>query len=82
MLTNNFTAKEIIENENLAQVSDENQLSNVVKTIIKEYPEEVEKYKAGKKTLFGFFMGKVMETLKGKSNPKILKNVLIEILEN
>lgn len=82
MLTNNFTAKEIIENENLAQVSDENQLSNVVKTIIKEYPEEVEKYKAGKKTLFGFFMGKVMQTLKGKSNPKILKNILIEILEN
>ena len=47
-----------------------------------EIKRTAKKYKAGKKTLFGFFMGKVMETLKGKSNPKILKNVLIEILEN
>ena len=82
MLNNNLDPKEIIQNENLAQVSDANQLTDVVKSIIKKYPTEVEKYKSGKKALFGFFMGKVMENLKGKSNPKILKNVLTEILDN
>jgi len=81
MLTNNLDAEEIIDIENLSQVSDENQLLQVVNDIIKNHSNELEKYRSGKKALFGFFMGKVMQSLKGKSNPKILKSVLSKILD-
>ena len=37
---------------------------------------EVEKYRAGKKQVFGFFVGQVMKAMKGKGNPQLVNAVL------
>jgi len=37
---------------------------------------EVEKYKAGKTQLFGFFVGQVMKKTNGKANPGLVNNML------
>ncbi|MBF90039.1 MAG: Asp-tRNA(Asn)/Glu-tRNA(Gln) amidotransferase GatCAB subunit B [Candidatus Marinimicrobia bacterium] len=81
MLLNALTADEIIQQEGLIQVSDKTSLGKIVLTILKENPGELQRYRSGKKTLFGFFMGEVMKVTKGKSDPKILKDVLISALE-
>ena len=54
----------------LAQVSDEGAISAAVEKVLAASPSEVEKYKAGKKNLIGFFMGQVMKELQGKGDPK------------
>ena len=38
-------------------------------------PAEVEKYRAGKKNLLGFFVGQAMKELKGKGNPGALNGL-------
>ena len=39
-------------------------------------PGEVEKYRAGKKDLLGFFVGQVMKEMKGKGNPALVNALL------
>jgi len=63
---------QIVQEKGLAQVSDESALETVVDGVIARSPTEVEKYKAGKKNLLGFFVGQAMKELKGKGNPGVL----------
>lgn len=72
---------EIVEKEGLIQVSDESEIEEIIKSVIQSYPEEVEKYRAGKKALFGFFMGQVMKQTKGKANPQLTSKLLKDFLE-
>jgi aspartyl-tRNA(Asn)/glutamyl-tRNA(Gln) amidotransferase subunit B len=41
---------------------------------------QVESYRAGKESLFGFFVGQVMKASKGKANPKVVNERLKEKL--
>ena len=34
------------------------------------------KYKSGKKKLFGYFVGEVMKASKGKANPQLVNEIL------
>jgi aspartyl-tRNA(Asn)/glutamyl-tRNA(Gln) amidotransferase subunit B len=63
---------QIVQEKGLAQVSDERALEQVVDAILAKSPAEVERYKAGKKNLLGFFVGQAMKELKGKGNPGVL----------
>jgi aspartyl-tRNA(Asn)/glutamyl-tRNA(Gln) amidotransferase subunit B len=63
---------EIVQQKGLAQVSDTSALEAVVDAVLARSPAEVEKYKAGKKNLIGFFVGAAMRELKGKGNPGAL----------
>jgi Glu-tRNA(Gln) amidotransferase subunit E-like FAD-binding protein len=38
--------------------------------------DEVEKYKAGKKQVYGFLVGQVMKAMKGKANPAVVNELL------
>ena len=62
----------IVERKGLAQVSDEGALQAVVDAVIAGNAAEVERYKAGKTNLLGFFVGQAMKELRGKGNPGIL----------
>jgi len=65
----------IVEEKGLAQVSDNSALESVVDAVLAKNPGEVEKYKAGKTNLLGFFVGQAMKDLKGKGNPGILNGL-------
>jgi aspartyl-tRNA(Asn)/glutamyl-tRNA(Gln) amidotransferase subunit B len=63
---------QIVQEKGLAQVSDSSALEAVVDGVLARSASEVEKYKAGKKSLLGFFVGAAMKELKGKGNPGVL----------
>jgi len=65
----------IVSEKGLAQVSDAGALETVVDAVLARSPSEVEKYKAGKKSLLGFFVGQAMKELKGKGNPGALNEL-------
>ena len=82
MVNSDLTAAEIIKKEGLAQVSDESALSEAVAQVVANNPDELGRYREGKKALFGFFMGEVMKVTGGKSDPKVVKKLLTSSLES
>jgi len=66
----------IIEEEGLRQISDQSELEAIVEQVLLAHPEEVETFRAGKRGLIGFFVGKVMKETKGQANPKVVNELL------
>jgi len=75
------SAQKIVEEQGLSVISDEGQISEIVKKIIAANPKEVEKYKAGKKQVIGFFVGQVMKETKGKANPGLVNKLFQDELD-
>jgi len=73
---------DIVVEKNLVQVSDESLIEEIVKKIVAENPENVEKYKNGKSNLFGFFVGQTMKATQGKANPKIINKFVEKYLNS
>ena len=61
---------------NLLQVSNVDQLEEVVEKIVAQFPDKVKAFRNGKKGLLGFFMGEVMKATQGKADPKMVKRLL------
>ena len=76
MLFSQQSAGEIVSRLGLEQISDDSELEALVDEVLAENPAEVEKYRAGKVQLIGFFIGQVMKRSRGKANPKVVKEIL------
>jgi aspartyl-tRNA(Asn)/glutamyl-tRNA(Gln) amidotransferase subunit B len=72
--------KAIVEAKNLAQVSDESYLEQVVAQILNDNPKEVASYLAGKETVFQWMMGQVAHATKGKADPQVARQLLLQAL--
>ena len=77
-----ISPKKIVEERGLAQVSDTQSIENIVKKLIEENPESVEKFKNGKKNIVGFFVGNTMKQMNGKANPKVITEIVNKYLSN
>jgi aspartyl-tRNA(Asn)/glutamyl-tRNA(Gln) amidotransferase subunit B len=71
---------EIVEEEGLAQVSDDETLRSLALEILSANPEQVATYKDGKTTVIGWFVGQVMKKTRGKANPQMAKAIFEELL--
>ena len=76
-----LTPDQIIKEKNLAQISGENELQNLIFQSLEKYPQQVKAYKAGKIKLFGFFVGQIMKETKGQANPQKLSQLLKQQLD-
>jgi aspartyl-tRNA(Asn)/glutamyl-tRNA(Gln) amidotransferase subunit B len=70
------SSEKIIQEKDLVQVTDTKELGSVIESVLKENPQEVEKYRSGKDRVFGFFVGEVMKKTKGKANPALVNQIL------
>ena len=61
---------------NLIQDTNDDDISQILETIIEKYPEKFEALKRGKKKFRGLFIGEIMKMTKGKANPKIVNQLL------
>ena len=69
-------AESIIEEQDLVQLSDTSEIDALIDQVIAANPQQLENYRSGKETLFGFFVGQVIKASKGKANPKIVNERL------
>jgi len=81
MLDSNSSARALAEELNLLQVSDSDFIDPIIDSVISENPDEVQRYKEGKKALIGFFIGQVMKQSKGKANPKQVRERITQKLD-
>jgi len=62
------------------QSTDISALEKKIDEVIAGNPKQLEEYRAGKKTMLGFFVGQVMKASKGQANPQIVNELLTKKL--
>lgn len=80
MMKDGTKASDIVEKRGLSQISDEGAIKEICQKVVDSNPDNVEKYKSGKTQLLGFFVGQVMKETKGRANPKVVNDLMKEIL--
>ncbi len=70
----------IIQEKDLAQVSDEAGLIAIITQVIEKNAKAVADYKAGKTEVLKFLVGQVMAASRGKANPATAEKLLQESL--
>jgi aspartyl-tRNA(Asn)/glutamyl-tRNA(Gln) amidotransferase subunit B len=81
MFASGKTAAAVVEERGMSQVSDAAAIDPLIDEVIAANPQPLAQYRAGKKTLFGFFVGQVLKASKGKANPKVVNERLREKLQ-
>jgi aspartyl-tRNA(Asn)/glutamyl-tRNA(Gln) amidotransferase subunit B len=81
MFATGKSAATTVEELGLAQITDSGAIGDAVKEAIAANPAAVTDYMAGKETSAKFLVGQVMKVTKGKANPTIVFELIIEQLE-
>ncbi len=81
MLNSGEDADKIVEQKGLKQLSNSDEIENIIENILQNNQDKVEQYKSGKDKLFGFFVGQTMKETGGKANPKIVNEILKDKLK-
>ncbi len=70
----------IIEEQGLGQIEDEELLNHLAQKALDENPNVVQDFRDGKQQSLQFLIGKVMGATKGKANPRLIREVLLQKL--
>jgi aspartyl-tRNA(Asn)/glutamyl-tRNA(Gln) amidotransferase subunit B len=71
----------LVEEQGLAQVTDEGVLAEAVATVLDAHAGEVQRYLAGEEKLIKFLMGMVMRAMCGKADAQVVQHLLAKQLE-
>ena len=66
----------------LIQESDAGELEPLIDQVLAQFEAKVAEYKKGKKGLLALFVGEVMKRSKGKADPKVTNQLLLEKLKS
>lgn len=78
MVETGKSAKELINELGLSQVSNENELKAIIIEIVDANHQSVIDFKAGKDRALGFIVGQVMKKTQGKANPALASKLILE----
>lgn len=67
---------QVIEEKQLRQISDEDAITKIVEEVLQKSEQQVAAYRAGKTTIFGYFVGQIMKASQGKANPGVVNKIL------
>lgn len=76
MLDSKKSAQTLITEGNLLQISNTNELEQIIQTVITENEKSVTDFKAGKTNALMFLVGQVMKKSDGKANPKVVGELI------
>ena len=80
IMEENLTIDEILVEKGISLVNDTEELKTLLEKIISENEKSVIDYKNGKDNAIKYLMGLVMKETKGSANPKIVNELLIDLL--
>lgn len=81
MFAGGKSAKAIVAERGLVQVSDAGAIAGFVEQALAANPAQIEQYKAGNPKVLQFLVGQVMKLSKGKANPKLVSDMLAAKLQ-
>ncbi len=74
-------AQEVVEEKGLVQMNDNSELESLIREVLEANPLQVEEYRGGKQKVLGFFVGQTMKATQGKANPKMVNELLRQMLD-
>ena len=81
MLQNGGDPEEIVKEKGFdAPAFDENELKNIIQSVLDANESVVEQYRSGKTSVIGFLVGQTMKQTQGKANPKDLQALIAKML--
>jgi aspartyl-tRNA(Asn)/glutamyl-tRNA(Gln) amidotransferase subunit B len=72
----------LVAEQSLGQISDINMVSNWVRRVLAENPDQVAAYLSGKESIARWLFGQVMRLAAGKANPQVVQRELDQLLAN
>ena len=70
----------ILEDQGMHLMEDVGDLEPIIDQVIKNNPDQVAVFKAGKTVLLRFLIGAVMKESRGKANPQMAEDILLQKL--
>lgn len=80
LLNEDKKVSQIVEEQGLAQVSDEGALEKIADEVLAANEKSVNDYKGGKSNALGYLVGQCMKASKGKANPGKMKDIILKKL--
>jgi len=80
MFATGQAAGEMVSAQGLGQISDTEFIVGLVNEVLAANPDQVERYRAGKQTVFNWLFGQIMRRAGGKANPQVVQTLLREHL--
>ena len=80
ILESDKSIKDIIKEQGIENITNDDEIRNVIKEIIKNNQESVVDFKNGHDRAIKYLMGQVMKETKGKANPRLANEILLEEL--
>ena len=71
---------EIIDQKGLKSIDDTGALTSIINNILDNNPESIKDYFEGRDRAIKFLMGQVMKETKGSANPKMVNDILSNLL--
>jgi len=81
MFASGRSARQVVDERGLAQISDAAALEKIVAQVLEENSKQVSQYLGGKVQLLGWLMGQAMKATRGKANPQVVRELLQAQLE-
>jgi aspartyl-tRNA(Asn)/glutamyl-tRNA(Gln) amidotransferase subunit B len=75
-------ALELAKQLNLLQQSNLDYIAPIVEEVLLKFDDKVKEYKKGKKGLLALFVGEIMKRSKGKADPKVVNDIVLEKLKS
>ncbi|MGL5082936.1 MAG: Asp-tRNA(Asn)/Glu-tRNA(Gln) amidotransferase subunit GatB [Microcoleaceae cyanobacterium] len=76
LLAQGGSPQALVEKQGLIQISDTGEIEKIIDEVLAAHPTELERYRAGKTKLQGFFVGQIMKKTQGRADPKLTNQVL------
>lgn len=81
MIHNNQDPHVIAKEHDLLQVSDEDEMLQIVRSVLHENQNAADDVRSGELKAIGFLVGQVMKITKGKANPQLVQQIIKKLLQ-
>ena len=80
ILESDKTISDIIKEQGIENITNDDEIRNIIVEIINNNPESVADFKNGHDRAIKYLMGQVMKETKGKANPRLANEIMLEEL--
>ena len=76
LLDSGRSPQQLVDEKGLEQVSDAGSIHRAVDDVLAAHAQQVADYRRGNQKIFGFLVGQVMKSTRGKANPQMVNEIL------
>ena len=81
MVDTGKSAKTVVEEQGMGQISDAAALETMIAELVAANPGPAQEFRQGREKVLGFFVGQIMKQTKGQANPQLVNDLLRKALQ-